>query len=498
MVALEIQVQFPDTIIEIAVTWILALVVRIVLRRLIDRTVRSATERSGEHGRLSMGRATKVVTTAGGVGANRSAQRTKTLGSVLKSITDVILVVIVVLMTLNALNINIAPALASAGIVGVAVGFGAQSLFKDLFTGVFMLAEDQYGVGDIIEVNDLKGTVRSVGFRVTELQDFNGEVWYVRNGEINTVGNVSQGFTSTMVVIPVSVDESPKLVIRSLARMLRKMDSEPDWHNKMLEEPKVLGLSDLNATTASYQIQIKCPANAQWEVEREIRSRALSSLSQAGLAMPRTTVANVASGGAADTVLQGATGRHHSGRPIQQRVSERRQSRSGLSGAASTVTGASSDEGSSATAAQAAVSRTRRPADSTPADSQSHDGPAHDEVVLDDAPMPTVKAADSGKLRKARDWLDRGADRSVRWVSQGAAAASEVHDMTADQTVYMSADEILGDNPSGPAKAPTKKKGPGRKGSQNALPDAQQGSGDSSAAQTRSLEAIDPDDERPA
>lgn len=323
MIPLEVSVKFPETVIEIVVTLVLALVCRFALRKVIDRTVARATQRQGEHGLLAMGRSSSVVATTGGVNTNRSMQRAKTLGSVLKSMTDVVLIIVVVLMVLNSLNINIGPALASAGIVGVAVGFGAQSLFKDLFSGVFMLAEDQYGVGDIIEVNKLKGTVRSVGFRVTELQDFNGEVWYVRNGEISTVGNVSQGFTSSLVTIPVSVDESPKLVIRLLARMLKKMDSEPDWHNKMLEEPSMLGLSALDATTASYQISIKCPANSQWDVEREIRSRALSTLSQAGVRMPVTRVATVPPHTADETMAMPHSRRRRLGQLAQQRMAER-------------------------------------------------------------------------------------------------------------------------------------------------------------------------------
>lgn len=499
MIALEV-IKFPETVIEIVVTLVLALICRVALRRVIDRAVARATQRQGEHGLLAMGRSSSVVATTGGVNTSRSTQRTKTLGSILKSMTDVVLIVVVVLMVLNSLNINIGPALASAGIVGVAVGFGAQSLFKDLFSGVFMLAEDQYGVGDIIEVNKLKGTVRSVGFRVTELQDFNGEVWYVRNGEINTVGNVSQGFTSSIVTIPVSVDESPKLVIRLLSRMLKKMDSEPDWHNKMLEEPKMLGLSDLDASTASYQISIKCPANAQWEVEREIRSRSLSTLSQAGVRMPVTTVATVPAHTADETVaMHASTRRHRLGQLAQQRLAQRNSPAAGGEGGSSNE---AHDEGGAKGPAQTDTERpdashevirhpseTRQPAlpDPTNSSADSPDETAQPEsdtgtVPADDA-EPTVKAADSGQLRRARAWLDHGADRSVRWVSQGTAAPSEVHDMTADQTMLMNADEVLG-------KPSDRSDHPGAQTNTPNTPPAGKPTGDE-AGQTRSLNAID-------
>ncbi|MCT3001292.1 hypothetical protein EFN18_11560 [Propionibacterium freudenreichii] len=510
MIPLEVSVKFPETVIEIVVTLVLALVCRFALRKVIDRAVARATQRQGEHGLLAMGRSSSVVATTGGVNTNRSMQRAKTLGSVLKSMTDVVLIIVVVLMVLNSLNINIGPALASAGIVGVAVGFGAQSLFKDLFSGVFMLAEDQYGVGDIIEVNKLKGTVRSVGFRVTELQDFNGEVWYVRNGEISTVGNVSQGFTSSLVTIPVSVDESPKLVIRLLARMLKKMDSEPDWHNKMLEEPSMLGLSALDATTASYQISIKCPANSQWDVEREIRSRALSTLSQAGVRMPVTRVATVPPHTADETMAMPHSRRRRLGQLAQQRMAERHATDQSATGRTGTEpAGEATQEPSAEQGTPPTGEVIRRPAepgqaaaDSRPTDAaQAAAGPASDQVVPadDTLPAPKVKAADTGQLRKARAWLDHGADRSVRWVAQATPGASEVHDMTADQTVLMSADDVLRrpDQADGTGRTHRSTAASGTTASGTAASDtAASGSGTDGAKPTGDRPGADPSDPR--
>ncbi len=509
MIPLEVSVKFPETVIEIVVTLVLALVCRFALRKVIDRAVARATQRQGEHGLLAMGRSSSVVATTGGVNTNRSMQRAKTLGSVLKSMTDVVLIIVVVLMVLNSLNINIGPALASAGIVGVAVGFGAQSLFKDLFSGVFMLAEDQYGVGDIIEVNKLKGTVRSVGFRVTELQDFNGEVWYVRNGEISTVGNVSQGFTSSLVTIPVSVDESPKLVIRLLARML-KMDSEPDWHNKMLEGQHAGPVRPGRHHRQLPDLDQKCPANSQWDVEREIRSRALSTLSQAGVRMPVTAVATVPPHTADETMAMPHSRRRRLGQLEQQRMAERHATDQSATGRTGTEpAGEATQEPSAEQGTPPTGEVIRRPAepgqaaaDSRPTDAaQAAAGPASDQVVPadDTLPAPKVKAADTGQLRKARAWLDHGADRSVRWVAQATPGASEVHDMTADQTVLMSADDVLRrpDQADGTGRTHRSTPASGTTASGTAASDtAASGSGTDGAKPTGDRPGADPSDPR--
>ena len=174
---------------------VLALIVRWFLHRLINRIVAGATSNP----------VTKLMNRgAAAAAADRSSQRARTLGSVLRSLCTAVVGVTALIMVLSEFGVDLAPILASAGIVGIAVGFGAQNLVKDFLSGMFMLFEDQYGVGDIVDVGQANGTVETVGLRITTLRDANGTLWYVRNGEILRVGNKSQGFAVAVVDVPVA------------------------------------------------------------------------------------------------------------------------------------------------------------------------------------------------------------------------------------------------------------------------------------------------------
>ena len=137
--------------------------------------------------------------------SERRMLRAQTIGSVLKSTVSIVLLVWLSLAVLNVLGVNIAPFIASAGVIGLAIGFGAQNLVRDFVSGVFMLLEDQYGVGDTIDVGDAIGEVQSVGLRITTVRDIDGTLWYVRNGEIARVGNMSQEFAVARIELPVAL-----------------------------------------------------------------------------------------------------------------------------------------------------------------------------------------------------------------------------------------------------------------------------------------------------
>lgn len=388
MLPLDIEFVWPNTLIEIIVTIALAVVTRFVMRRLIDQFIKHAGQHRAE-------RAGHDITTDG-INANRAAQRARTLGTVLKSITDVLIIIVVVLTVLNSININVMPAIASAGVVGIAVAFGAQSLVKDFFNGICMIMEDQYGVGDIVTVDDIKGTVRAVGFRVTEVQDFNGQVWYLRNGEITTVCNISQGFSKSTIDIPVSIDENPAAVIKLLRRTCARMDAEPDWHNQMLEAPSVLGLNALDENAAVYQILISCPANKQWDVEREIRSRILAAMRRTGMRTPRRAILPLTSEKDTNASPQSGQRRH----PLSKAAKERRAEQAVQTPAT----------------APGSVAPTPAPASPTPAPASGQEAPA---------PSQT--------LTGAREWLEDSADRRVRWVSAGDSGRN----MAADKTIAL-------------------------------------------------------------
>lgn len=282
---------WPDTVIEVAVVLLLALVVRGLLKRVINRSVRRAAEQAEQRARALGGRAAEVLAKAGGLNSARQSHRTRTIGSMLGSLVDAVVVIVVVFMVLQAFGINIMPALASAGIGGLAIGFGAQSLVKDVISGIFLMMEDQLGVGDQVDIGTLSGTVQAMGLRVTRLQDVGGEIWYVRNGEIVTLGNRSQGWSSGNVQLPVAITEDPFKVIGVLNEVCAGFEADEQWRDTVLEPPTVLGVMRVEATQAIYQITVKCPANQQWGVERELRARSLAALATAGVAAPQLPAA---------------------------------------------------------------------------------------------------------------------------------------------------------------------------------------------------------------
>ena len=153
----------------------------------------------------------------------RHAARMRTLGSVLRSITSVVILSVVVMMVMNVLGLPLAPILTTAGVGGVALGFGAQSLVKDYLSGIFLIIEDQFGVGDLVDTGDVKGTVEDVGLRVTRLRDMTGQIWYVRNGEILRIGNQSQGWSTGTVDVPIASTEDPARAIEVLRAMVKDM-----------------------------------------------------------------------------------------------------------------------------------------------------------------------------------------------------------------------------------------------------------------------------------
>ncbi len=166
---------------------LIAFVARWFLHRMIDRVTRRAAE--GLPTPVLKQKASVAKTQTAAILASRRIQRAQTMGSLLKSIASIVVFTIAGITALAEVGVSIGPLIASAGIVGVALGFGAQSLVSDFLSGIFMIIEDQYGVGDVIDVGEAIGTVEAVGLRVTRLRDVDGTVWYVRNGEILRVGN---------------------------------------------------------------------------------------------------------------------------------------------------------------------------------------------------------------------------------------------------------------------------------------------------------------------
>ena len=175
---------------------------------------------------------------------NRRAQRARSLGTLLKSITTTVIFGIAFVMVLSEVGMNVAPILASAGVLGLAIGFGAQNLVKDFLSGVMMMIEDQYGVGDAVDLGEAVGTVENVGLRVTRVRDVDGTVWYVRNGEILRVGNQSQNWARTVLDITVSYAEDLDHVREVLADVAHGLWDDEDYKDVDHRGARGLGRAD--------------------------------------------------------------------------------------------------------------------------------------------------------------------------------------------------------------------------------------------------------------
>ena len=262
----------------------LAIVLRLVLHKLIDRFTRNNVGKSPMLLRPLRDRSSSTV--KGAILNERRKQRANTIGSVLKSAVSVMILTWFVLSVLDVAGVNVAPFIASAGIVGVALGFGAQNLVRDFLSGIFMLLEDQYGVGDVVDLGEATGTVESVGLRVTTIRDVNGTVWYCRNGEVLRVGNMSQGFAVAVLDLPVShtanIDEARAVAERTTLEVVESKDFASD----ILEPPEMLGVNAVSADTVTIRITIKTRPGRQWAVQRRLHQEILQAFDDADIKAP--------------------------------------------------------------------------------------------------------------------------------------------------------------------------------------------------------------------
>lgn len=266
---------------------VLILVVAIVLYRLvvraIDRFIKGISDATVQRRLAELGEQVPGTLVATGTLDPRAVQRAETIGVVLRSLSKAGIAVLALLMVLSEFGINLAPLIAGAGIVGVALGFGSQTLVKDFLSGMFMLVEDQFGVGDVIDVGEATGTVEGVSLRTTRLRDVQGTVWHVPNGEIRRVGNQSQQWSRALLDVQVAYDTD-----LDEARRIIKEVADGVWHDEeigasVLEEPEVWGVENFGPTGIAIRLVVKTKPSDQWKVLRELRVRLKRALDDAGL-----------------------------------------------------------------------------------------------------------------------------------------------------------------------------------------------------------------------
>ncbi|MEO7131929.1 MAG: mechanosensitive ion channel family protein [Dermatophilaceae bacterium] len=270
--------------VRIIFTLVIALAVRWLLHRVIARVVESATSRHTE--RIAALPGAVEVARVIGLSSGRHGQRTRTMGALLRSITTFIVFGIAGLTVMALVGIPLGPMLASAGVGGVALGFGAQSLVKDFLSGIFMILEDQYGVGDVIDTGEATGTVENVTLRMTQLRDAEGVVWYVRNGEITRIANKSQGWSTAVVDMPIAYDEDPERAQELIREVASTMFTDPTWAGRLLEVPTVAGIESISGGAITIRVFAKCRAQQHFAIQRALREQIKQSFDREGVRSP--------------------------------------------------------------------------------------------------------------------------------------------------------------------------------------------------------------------
>lgn len=273
----------------------LIVVIALIVRYLAIRTIRRFAS-SIATGKLNRG-LSRLDNLNVGESAERREQRAATLGSVLKSITNGLIFSLALILILGELGLDLAPILASAGIVGVAVGFGAQSVVKDFLAGIFLVLEDQYGVGDVIDLQkdmNITGTVESIGLRSTRLRDVRGNLWHIRNGNVNQVGNISQGWSRILLDVLFDLDVDVEAARAAMLSTATALAADPAHADDILEDPSVWGVEDVDRAGVTIRLAIKTRSTVKDDVARALREQLLKSFDEGQLALAGATPIKIA------------------------------------------------------------------------------------------------------------------------------------------------------------------------------------------------------------
>jgi small-conductance mechanosensitive channel len=212
--------------------------------------------------------------------------RAKTLAKITNNFISVAIVTVAIFLIFTEVGIQIGPLLAAAGIAGLAIGFGAQSLVKDFLSGFFILLENQYRVGDVIKLGDLSGVVEKMTLRITALRDLQGVVHFIPNGEIKSVSNMSYHWSRMLVDIGVAYKENVDRVIETLKTLCSEFYADKPWDTDLLEEPQVVGVEALADSQVTIRVMAKTKPLKQWDAMREFRRRVKNRFDRLGIEIP--------------------------------------------------------------------------------------------------------------------------------------------------------------------------------------------------------------------
>lgn len=280
--------KYADTAISrglaILVILLVAFIVRLILHRLIDRLTRLTAK--GQVPTVLRGLTKAAGAAIGPQATSRRAQRMSSVGSLLKSVISFVIAAVVMVTVLAEVGINIGPILASAGIAGVALGFGAQNLVKDFLAGIAMMFEDQLGVGDVVDMEVASGTVVSLGLRTTTLRGADGTRWHVRNGEIRRVGNSSQGEAVVITDLPLSYRADTAKAGEIALACAEDVANSEEFASDVISQPELQGVTAMSAEAVTIRVVTSVVAGSQWAYGRAVRGAIKAGFDQAGIISP--------------------------------------------------------------------------------------------------------------------------------------------------------------------------------------------------------------------
>ena len=259
---------------------VLAYVLRVVIRRAVRRIVSGAKNKANVDDTMALERSP--------LSQVRLVQRTRTLGSILQNIVNVAIVIVALLLIVDLLAPTALGSLTLlTAAVGAGLGFGAQNIVKDVLNGIFIVAEDQVGIGDVVDLGLATGIVEYVSVRVTHVRDVNGTLWFVRNGEVTRIGNMSQGWSRVIIDLAVPVDSDITEVEKNLLAAATALAKDPKWQSRIVEQPEVWGLESVTGDALVTRLVLKTRAGAKDDVARELRMRLKNAIDEMGLRLPQ-------------------------------------------------------------------------------------------------------------------------------------------------------------------------------------------------------------------
>ena len=265
----------------------LAFVLRFAIRRVVRRIVAGAKSKAEVTDTRALERSP--------LADMRLVQRTRTLGTILQNIVNVILVVVAVVLIVNIIDNALLGSLTLlTAAVGAGLGFGAQNIVKDVLNGMFLVAEDQVGIGDVVDLGLASGVVEYVSVRITQVRDANGTLWYVRNGEITRIGNMSQGWARAIIDLGVPADADVPAVEEALLTTAQGLAKDPKWRTRIIEKPEIWGLESIDGDALVVRVVMKTRTNAMDDVARELRMRLRDTMLGMELTVPSMATVQLA------------------------------------------------------------------------------------------------------------------------------------------------------------------------------------------------------------